>query len=79
MNELTAILAEPVVRMGATTITLGQALGFGAFLFCVLVVVLAVALWRSARARAAVGARLVRELHDPERSAQALDELVRRS
>jgi DNA recombination protein RmuC len=53
MDQLVSILAEPVARLGATTITLGQALGFGAFLFCALLVALVVALWRSARARAA--------------------------
>ena len=66
MNELTAILAEPVVRMGATTITLGQTLGFGAFLFCVLVVALAVALWRSARARATAAAEAANHARDAE-------------
>ena len=36
MDQLVSILAEPVARLGATTITLGQALGVGAFLFCAL-------------------------------------------
>jgi DNA recombination protein RmuC len=53
MDQLVSILAEPVARLGATTITLGQVLGFGAFLFCALLVALVVALWRSSRARAA--------------------------
>ncbi|TIN07331.1 MAG: DNA recombination protein RmuC, partial [Mesorhizobium sp.] len=33
MNDLTTILSEPIARLGATTITLGHALAFGAVLF----------------------------------------------
>jgi DNA recombination protein RmuC len=52
MNDLFSILAEPVARLGATTITLGQALGFAALLFTALLVTLTFALWRTAKARA---------------------------
>ena len=65
MEQLAAILAEPVARLGATTITLGHALGFGALLFCVLLVALVVALWRSARARTIAAAEAA------ERAAEA--------
>lgn len=50
--EMTDILAQPVARLGATTITLGQVLALGAALFVLLLLVLAAALWRAARARA---------------------------
>ncbi|HTV69900.1 MAG TPA: DNA recombination protein RmuC [Rhizobiaceae bacterium] len=51
MDELLAILSEPMAQLGATVITLGQALAFGGVLFAVLLVTLVIALWRSARAR----------------------------
>ncbi|RFC69598.1 MULTISPECIES: DNA recombination protein RmuC [Mesorhizobium] len=51
MNELSNVLAEPIARFGATVVTLGQALLLGAALFLILLVVLVVALWRSAHAR----------------------------
>ena len=56
MDELTTMLSEPIARLGATAITLGQALAFAAFLFVALFVALAVSLWRSGRARAAAAA-----------------------
>ncbi|TIU16635.1 MAG: DNA recombination protein RmuC, partial [Mesorhizobium sp.] len=43
MNELTTILSEPIARLGATTITLGHALAFGAILFLGLFVALVAA------------------------------------
>lgn len=52
MDQLASLLAEPVARLGATTITLGQALAAGAGIFAAMLIALAVALWRSARARA---------------------------
>jgi DNA recombination protein RmuC len=51
MNDMTSILSEPIARLGATTITLGQVLGFGALLLLALVVALVAALWRAAKAR----------------------------
>ncbi|TIS77563.1 MAG: DNA recombination protein RmuC [Mesorhizobium sp.] len=48
MNELTTILSEPIARLGATTITLGHALAFGAILFLGLFVALVAELWRMA-------------------------------
>lgn len=53
MDQLTTILSEPVARLGATTIPLGQAFAGGAALLGILLVALVVALWRSSRARAA--------------------------
>ncbi|MDQ2633130.1 MAG: DNA recombination protein RmuC [Pseudomonadota bacterium] len=65
MEQLAAILAEPVLRLGATTITLGQALAALGMLFGMLLVGLIVALWRSARARAVAAAQAA------ERAAEA--------
>ncbi|MGO4836299.1 DNA recombination protein RmuC, partial [Rhizobiaceae sp. 2RAB30] len=52
MNDLTSLLAEPVARLGATTITLGQALGLAGACLGLLFLMLVIGLWRSARARA---------------------------
>ncbi|MCC2687507.1 MAG: hypothetical protein K0S21_310 [Rhizobiaceae bacterium] len=51
MNDLALLLSEPVLRLGATVITLGQALAAGASMFLCLLIWLILALWRSARAR----------------------------
>jgi DNA recombination protein RmuC len=51
MDPLSTILDEPVARLGATTITLGQALAWCALAVFALLTVLGIALWRSARAR----------------------------
>ena len=56
MNEVALILSEPVLRLGATVFTLGQALGAAALGVLGLVAGLTVALWRSSRARAAAAA-----------------------
>ena len=66
MNDLTTILSEPVARLGATTITLGHALAFGAMLFLGLFVALVVALWRSAKARAVAAAEAADHARDAE-------------
>ncbi|MBL8577981.1 MAG: DNA recombination protein RmuC [Mesorhizobium sp.] len=52
MEQLAAILSEPVARLGATTITLGQALATSVAVAVLLLLVLGIALWRSSRARA---------------------------
>ncbi|CAM5444441.1 hypothetical protein MAUB1S_07495 [Mycolicibacterium aubagnense] len=67
MNDLSSILSEPVARLGATTITLGQALGFVVFLVLVLFIALIVALWRAAKARSIAAA----EASDHARDAEA--------
>ncbi|MEQ1941401.1 DNA recombination protein RmuC [Mesorhizobium sp. VNQ89] len=51
MEQLAAILSEPVARLGATTITFGQALATAAGIVVLLLLALGVALWRSSRAR----------------------------
>jgi DNA recombination protein RmuC len=56
MNELQSIFAAPVAQLGATVITLGQALLAAALLVAVLLIGLIVALWRAGRARAAAAA-----------------------
>ena len=66
MDQLTTILSEPVARLGATTITLGQALVFAAFLFVALLVALVVSLWRSGRARAVAAAEAAEQARDAE-------------
>ena len=66
MNELASILAEPIARLGATVITLGQALAFGALLFLGLFLALVVALWRSAKARAVAAAEAADHARDAE-------------
>ena len=66
MNDLFTILAEPVARLGATTITLGQVLGFTAVLFVALLLALVVALWRSAKARAIAAAEAADHARDTE-------------
>ncbi|MER8592641.1 DNA recombination protein RmuC [Mesorhizobium sp. M1182] len=66
MNDLATILSEPVARLGATTLTLGHALGFGAMLFLGLFVALVVALWRSAKARAVAAAEAADHARDAE-------------
>ena len=66
MDELVSILAEPIARLGATTITLGQALAFGALLFFGLFLALVVALWRSAKARAVAAAEAADHARDAD-------------
>ncbi|CCV03913.1 conserved hypothetical protein [Mesorhizobium metallidurans STM 2683] len=66
MNDLTSILSEPVARLGATTITLGHALAFGAVLLLGLFLALVVALWRSAKARAVAAAEAADHARDAE-------------
>lgn len=61
-----AILSEPVARLGATTITLGQALGGIAVLFFMLLFTLVASLWRSAKARAVAAAEAAEHARDTE-------------
>lgn len=66
MNDLNSILSEPVAQLGATTITLGHALAFGAIVFLGLLLALVVALWRSARARTIAAAEAAEHARDAE-------------
>ncbi|TGS59154.1 DNA recombination protein RmuC, partial [Mesorhizobium sp. M3A.F.Ca.ET.201.01.1.1] len=66
MNDMTSILSQPIARLGATTITLGQALSFGALLLVALFVALAVALWRAGKARAIAAAEAADHARDTE-------------
>ena len=52
MDDPTALLSLPVVRLGATTFTLGEVLAAAVALALLLVIMLTIALWRSGRARA---------------------------
>jgi DNA recombination protein RmuC len=66
MSELVSILSEPIARLGATVITLGQALAFAALLFLGLFIALIVSLWRSAKARAIAAAEAADHARDTE-------------
>ncbi|CAN7636278.1 DNA recombination protein RmuC [Aminobacter sp. LjRoot7] len=66
MNELSSILSSPIAQLGASVLTLGQALLFAAILFVALLVVLMVALWRSAKARAVAAAEAADHARDAE-------------
>ncbi|AZO10398.1 MULTISPECIES: DNA recombination protein RmuC [unclassified Mesorhizobium] len=66
MNDTTSIFSEPVARLGATTITLGQALFVGALLLLALFVALVVALWRAAGARAIAASEAADHARDTE-------------
>lgn len=66
MNDLGSILSEPVARLGATTITLGQALAFVVFLVFALFLALIVALWRAAKARSVAAAEAADHARDAE-------------
>lgn len=66
MSELDSILSEPIVRLGASVLTLGQLLGFLVILLVVLLVALVVALWRSAKARAVAAADAADNARDAE-------------
>ncbi|MBN9217998.1 MAG: DNA recombination protein RmuC [Mesorhizobium sp.] len=66
MNDMSTILSEPVARLGASTVTLGHALAFGALLFFGLFVALVIALWRSGRARAVAAAEAADHARDAE-------------
>lgn len=72
MDQLASILAEPVARLGATTITLGQALAAGGILLGLLLMALAVALWRSSRARAAAASEAAERAREAEAQMAAL-------
>lgn len=53
MIDLAALLAEPVMRIGSLTVSLGMALAAATLLVVGSIGLLALALWRSSRARAA--------------------------
>jgi DNA recombination protein RmuC len=67
MNDLMDILAAPLGRLGATTVTLGQALAIAGGLAVLLLALLALGLWRAVRARA----RAAEEAAEAAREAQA--------
>jgi DNA recombination protein RmuC len=67
MNDLSSLFDLPIARLGATTVTLGHALTAAGALLLVLIVLLSVALWRSASARS----RAANEANDRAREAEA--------
>ena len=66
MNDLASLLSEPVMRLGATTITLGHALAGALALFAALLVGLIVALWRASSARALAAAEAAEHAREAE-------------
>jgi DNA recombination protein RmuC len=52
MRELPTLLSEPIARLGATTVTLGQVLLLAVVLFAALLLALIATLWRAATTRA---------------------------
>src|SRR5690349_10835544 len=66
MDQFSAILSEPVARLGATTITLGQTLVALATLLFVLLAWLGIALWRSSRARTLAATEAADRARDSE-------------
>src|SRR5262245_60312713 len=72
MDQLASIFAEPVARFGATTITLGQAVAAGGILLGLLLMALAVALWRSSLARAAAATEAAERAREAQAQMAAL-------
>lgn len=66
MNDLAALLSEPVARLGATTITLGRLLGLGGVVLLVMLAGLAIGLWRASRARARAAEETVERARETE-------------
>lgn len=66
MDQFSAILSEPVARLGATTITLGQTFVALAALLLALLAGLGIALWRSSRARALAATEAADRARDSE-------------
>lgn len=66
MNDPAGLLSEPVMRLGATTVTLGGLAAFCALLTAALVAALTVAVWRNARARAAAAAEAAGQAREAE-------------
>jgi DNA recombination protein RmuC len=64
MNDLPSLLAQPAVRLGATTIDFGEILTAMAVVLFVLLVALVVVLWRSAKARAEAAAEAADNARD---------------
>lgn len=66
MNEAAISMTEPVLRLGATTITLGQAALLCAGLLLLLLAMLVALLWRSAKARERAAAETANQARDAE-------------
>ena len=66
MNDLSILLDQPVMQLGASIVTLGQALAAAAAVVLLFVVLLGVALWRSGAARAAAAAEAAQLAREAE-------------
>lgn len=74
MDDLAALLDQPLLRFGATTVSLGEALAAAAAVVLLLIVLLALGLWRSARARAEAAAASLQLAREAD---QRMADLVR--
>lgn len=66
MEQLTSLFAEPVARIGALQISLGELLAGSSALAVLLLGILAVSLWRSSQARATAAAEAASHARDAE-------------
>lgn len=66
MNDFSALLDQPVLQLGASIVTLGQALIAAGGVVVLLIVLLAVALWWASNARAAAAAEAAQLARDAE-------------
>jgi DNA recombination protein RmuC len=66
MNDFSALLDQPVLQIGASIVTLGQALIAAGGIVVLLFVLLAVALWRASSARAAAAMEAAQLARDAE-------------
>ena len=66
MNDLFALLEQPVLQLGASIVTLGQALVAAGGIVVLFVILLSVALWRSATARAGAAMEAAQLARDAE-------------
>lgn len=66
MDEVFSLFSIPVAQLGASIFTLGQALAVAMTLMLLLVALLGVALWRSARARAQAAAEAAMRAREAE-------------
>ena len=66
MSELSELLSQPGFRLGAATIPFGHMLAATAAVFVLLLLLLGIALWRSARARARAAEEAARQVRETE-------------
>ncbi|MGE0503664.1 MAG: DNA recombination protein RmuC [Rhizobiaceae bacterium] len=72
MDDIASLLSQPILRLGATDITLGAILLTAGGLFAILLFVLIVSLWRTSNARASAAAEAASHARDTEERIGAL-------